>query len=65
MWIAERRKAMRVKAKVDGEISHLQPNGMIWGVRFKAGEKLTIPDKYFHPELFVRLEPKKPEGSKQ
>jgi hypothetical protein len=50
--------AMRVRARVDGEISHPQENGTMWGVRFKAGEKLTIPDKYFHPELFVSLEPK-------
>lgn len=50
---------MKVKAKVDGEISHHQKNGSVWGVRFQAGDKLTIPEKYFNPRLFVILEPKK------
>jgi hypothetical protein len=49
---------MKVRAKVDGEISRPQPNGTIWGVRFKAGEKLRIPDEYFDERLFVNLEPK-------
>ena len=48
---------MKVRAKVDGEINHPQENGTTWGVRFKAGEKLTIPEKYFSPQLFVSLEP--------
>jgi len=56
---------MKVKAKVDGEINHPQENGTVWGVRFKAGEKITIPDRYFDPKLFVSLEPKAAEREKR
>jgi len=58
---------MKVRAKVDGEINHPQENGTVWGVRFKAGEKITILEKYFNPALFVSLEPKgeKAEGRRQ
>ncbi|MBI4242251.1 MAG: hypothetical protein HY613_11085, partial [Candidatus Rokubacteria bacterium] len=45
--------------KVDGEISQPQENGTLWGVRFKAGDKLTIPEQYFNPKLFVSLEARK------
>jgi hypothetical protein len=62
---AEWRWAMKVKAKVDGEINHPQENGTVWGVRFKAGEKITIPDRYFDPKLFVSLEPKAAEREKR
>lgn len=49
---------MRVRAKKDGELSHPQANGTLWGVRFKAGEKLVIPDRYFNDKLFTSLEAK-------
>ncbi len=55
---------MRVRAKVSGEIQHPLPQGGFWGVRFKAGEKLTIPEKYFNPALFVSLEPRAKEEKK-
>jgi hypothetical protein len=56
---------MRVRAKITSEIQHPLPQGGFWGVRFKAGEKLTIPEQYFKPEIFISLEPKKAEAKKE
>ena len=56
---------MRVKAKVTGEIQHPLAEGGIWGVSFKAGERLTIPDKFFNDKIFQSLEPRKLEPKKE
>ncbi len=58
---------MRVRAKITGERQIATPDGF-WGVTFRKGETLTIPEQAFHPELFTNLEkpaPSKIEGLKK
>ncbi len=51
---------MRVKAKVTGERQIPTAEGGVWGVRFRKGEVLTIPEAAFHPEVFQSLERPRP-----
>jgi hypothetical protein len=56
---------MRVKAKIAGERTVPTAGGGFWGVRFRKGEILTIPEAAFHPEVFQSLEPKKKDEPKK
>jgi hypothetical protein len=47
---------MRVKAKLSGERMIPLPDGGFWGIAFRRGEILDIPEQAYHPELFMPLQ---------